>query len=149
MALYRHILVPTDGSALSRKAVKAAVQLAKTLGARVTGAYVIPPFVPPMYAEGMVYAAVSPQRQRDAAKRAGTQALKEVVATARKAGLQAGAALLAADYPWEGILKAAKARRCDLIVMASHGRRGLAGLLLGSETTKVLTRSKIPVLVCR
>ena len=149
MIVYRNILVPTDGSRLSAKAVKAAVRLAAALGARVTGVYVIPPYVPPMYTEGMLYAAVSPARQREAAKRTGKKALNGIEASARKAKVDYGSALLAADTPWEGILRTARAKGCDLIVMASHGRRGLSGLLLGSETSKVLTHSKIPVLVCR
>ncbi len=72
-----------------------------------------------------------------------------VSAEARRAGVACATVSPVADQPWEGILKAARGKRCDLIVMASHGRRGIAGLLLGSETTKVLTHSKIPVLVCR
>ena len=67
----------------------------------------------------------------------------------RAAGTEYGRMILTADNPWEGVIRAAKAKKCDLIVMASHGRHGLAGLLLGSETAKVLTHSKIPVLVCR
>ena len=149
MTVYKNILVPTDGSKLSSKAVKTAVRLAGTLGARVTGVYVIPPYVPPMYTEGMAYAAVSPARQREAAKRAGKKALAEIEISGRVSNVPFASAMLAAETPWEGILKTAKAKRCDLIVMASHGRRGLSGLLLGSETNKVLTHSKIPVLVCR
>lgn len=150
MTLYQHILVPTDGSTLSKKAIKSAVRLAAALGARVTGAFIIPPMVSPMYTEGMMYMpAIAPARQRAAAKKAGAKALAEVEIMAKVAGVPYGSVLLAADTPWEGVLKAAKSKRCDLIVMASHGRRGLSGLLLGSETTKVLTHSKIPVLVCR
>jgi nucleotide-binding universal stress UspA family protein len=99
-----------------------------------------------MYSEAAVY---QPERQRAAAKRAGKKALDEIEAMADAAGIEFGSTIVAASTPWEGILKTAKAKRCDLVVMASHGRRGLSGLLLGSETTKVLTHSKIPVLVCR
>jgi nucleotide-binding universal stress UspA family protein len=148
--MYRHLLIPTDGSPLSKKAVQAAVELAARLGAQVTGAYVIPPYVPPMLSDGIAYApVVSVARQRAAAKLHGQKSLAVIERAARSKGLRYASALLGAPTPWEGILKAAKAKRCDLIVMASHGRRGLAGLLLGSETTKVLTHSKIPVLVCR
>jgi nucleotide-binding universal stress UspA family protein len=103
-----------------------------------------------MYAEGMIYVAdLGPQRHRELMAKAAKKALAEVSVEARLASVDCASVSPTADQPWEGILKAARARRCDLIVMASHGRRGLAGLLLGSETTKVLTHSKTPVLVCR
>jgi nucleotide-binding universal stress UspA family protein len=145
--MYKQILVPTDGSKLSEKAVKTALRLASALGARVTATYVVPPYAAPVYSEAMMY---QPERHRAFAKRAGKKALDEIERAARAAGVQySGSALVGADNPWEGILKTAKSKRCDLIVMASHGRRGLSGLLLGSETVKVLTHSKVPVLVCR
>lgn len=148
--MYKHILVPTDGSKLSARAIRAATALAQTCGAKVTGVYVIPPWVPPMYAEGMVYVAnLGPQRHKELMARAAKKALAVVTTEAQLAGVACATVLPLADQPWQGILKTARAKRCDLIVMASHGRRGLAGLLLGSETTKVLTHSKIPVLVCR
>jgi nucleotide-binding universal stress UspA family protein len=148
--MYKHILVPTDGSKLSKKAVAAAVGLAKSLGARLTGVYVIPPFSPTMYGEALMYAPeISATSHREAFKREGKKALDTVASMARAAGLDAGRAMLSALSPWEGITSTAKGKRCDLIVMASHGRRGIAGLILGSETTKVLTHSKVPVLVCR
>jgi nucleotide-binding universal stress UspA family protein len=147
--MYKSILVPTDGSRLSAQAVKTAVKLARTLSARVTGIYVIPPYVAPRYVEGMSLGTVTSAGYREAVKREGGRALKAIESAARAAGVPCSSALLAAETPWEGVLKAAKAKRCDLVVMASHGRRGLSGLLLGSETHKVLTHSKIPVLVCR
>ena len=148
--MFKHILVSTDGSKLSGKAIRTAARLAGATGAKLTGVYVIPPYLPAMYGEGMMYAPfVSEAKYRDAAKRAGQKALAAVEIEAQTAGIGYGAALLSAQNPWEGIVRTAKAKKCDLVVMASHGRRGLAGLLLGSETTKVLTHSKIPVLVCR
>jgi nucleotide-binding universal stress UspA family protein len=148
--MYKHILVPTDGSKLSNHAVRAACNLAQTCGARITGIYVIPPYVPPIYAEGMMYIAdLGPKRHKEVMEKAAQKALAVVSAEARRAGVACAGVAPVADQPWEGILKAARGKRCDLIVMASHGRRGIAGLLLGSETTKVLTHSKIPVLVCR
>ena len=90
-----------------------------------------------------------PDSGRAAAKRAGQKALNELERAARAAGVKCSTVMLASGAPWEGILRTAKAKRADLVVMASHGRRGLTGLLLGSETAKVLTHSKIPVLVCR
>jgi len=148
--MYKHILVPTDGTKLSARAIRAACALAQTCGAKITGVYVIPPYVPPIYAEGMIYIAdLGPKRHKEVMQQAAKKALAVLSAEARRAGVACAGVAPVADQPWEGILKAARGKRCDLIVMASHGRRGIAGLLLGSETTKVLTHSKIPVLVCR
>ena len=148
--MYNHILVSTDGSKLSEKAIRAAFGLAACVGAKVTGLFVVPPYVPPVYSEGMIYRrTMSKSQYRASCRRAGRKALAAVEIESQAARVQYGSTILAAETPWEGIVRAAKAKKCDLIVMASHGRRGLAGLLLGSETTKVLTHSKIPVLVCR
>ncbi|MDA8107360.1 MAG: universal stress protein [Betaproteobacteria bacterium] len=148
--MYKHILVPTDGSRLSVKAIKAAAQLAKAIGAKLTGVYVIPPYVPPMYGEAVVYVPeVSPRRYKELSQKEAKKALAAVEIEAQTAGVPCKALSLTADQAWQGIIRTAHAKKCDLIVMASHGRRGLTGLLLGSETTKVLTHSKTPVLVCR
>jgi nucleotide-binding universal stress UspA family protein len=148
--MYSHILVCTDGSKLSQKAIRAAASLAKALDARLTGAYVGAPYTAPIYSEGMIYAANTTRSQyQKAVQRAADKALEAVSAAAQAAGVKSATATVTANMPWQGILKVAQAKRCDLIVMASHGRRGLAGLLLGSETVKVLTHSKVPVLVCR
>jgi nucleotide-binding universal stress UspA family protein len=148
--MYKHILVPTDGTKLSRKAIVTAVRMASLLDARVTGVFAIPPYSPVAYGEGVVYA---PPGSRDAylrsARKEARKALAVLEIEARIAGVGCAVAIVSGAMPWEGILRAARSRKCDLIVMASHGRRGLAGLLLGSETTKVLTHSKTPVLVCR
>lgn len=148
--MFKHILVSTDGSKLSGKAIRAAVRLARATGARLTGAYVIAPYVRPSYSEGVIYnSGPSSKRYKEVTKREARKALALVEIEARTAGTKFGSAILTANNPWEGIIRAAKSKKCDLIVMASHGRGGLAGLLLGSETTKVLTHSKIPVLVYR
>ncbi|HVB47849.1 MAG TPA: universal stress protein [Burkholderiales bacterium] len=148
--MYKHILVPTDGSRLSAKAVKAAARLAKSLGAKLTGLYVIPPYVPPMYGEAVVYVPeASPKRYKELSEKEAKKALAAVEIEAQTAGVPCKGVSLTADQAWQGIIRTARAKKCDLIVMASHGRRGLTGLLLGSETTKVLTHSKTPVLVCR
>jgi nucleotide-binding universal stress UspA family protein len=148
--MYRHILVPTDGSRLSTKAVKAAVELARQTGARITGVHVIPPFTPPAYADAMVY--VPPMDPRDykrVTENEAKKALAAVEAECRRARVPYAGVALTNRQAWDGILRTARAKKCDTIVMASHGRRGLTGLVLGSETHKVLTHSKIPVLVCR
>ena len=148
--MYKHILVPTDGSRLSAKAIKAAARLAKTLGARLTGVYVIPPYVPPMYGEAAIYVPeISPKRYKELSEKEARKALAKVEDEAKAAQVPCKTAWLTDDQAWNGIIKTARSKKCDLIVMASHGRRGLSGLLLGSETTKVLTHSKVPVLVCR
>ncbi len=148
--MYKHILVSTDGSKLSGKAIRAAVRLARDTGAKVTGVFVIAPYVAPAYGEGVMYAPVlSPKRYKELCEREARKALAAVEIEARTADVDYAALTLTADSPWEGIIRAAKGKKCDLIVMASHGRRGLSGLVLGSETTKVLTHSRIPVLVCR
>ena len=148
--MYKHILVPSDGTKLSARAIRVACALAKSGGARITGLYVIPTYVPPIYAEGMIYVAdLGPRRHKELMATAAKKALAAVSAAARRSGVACATASPLADQPWQGILKTARAKRCDLIVMASHGRRGIAGLLLGSETTKVLTHSRIPVLVVR
>lgn len=149
--MYEHILVPTDGSPLSLKAARAAADLAKAVGAKMTAIYAIPPYTPPSGGDGLIYyaEALSPKVYEAHMKKHAEAALAKVQKEAKAAGVACEAVSVVEDAPWNAIVKAAKSRKCDLIVMASHGRRGLSGLLLGSETTKVLTHSKTPVLVCR
>ena len=148
--MYKHMLVPTDGSPLSLKAIRTAARLAKMISGRITGIYVIPPYTPPVYGEAVMYVSeVSPKRYKEITEREAKKALATVKIEADSAGVPAQVTLVTAQNPWEGIVRGAKAKNCDLIVMASHGRKGLTGLLLGSETIKVLTHSKVPVLVCR
>jgi nucleotide-binding universal stress UspA family protein len=143
-------MVATDGSRLSSKAVKTAVRLAKSVGAKLTAIYVMAPFEPPMYTEAAAYAPpITPQRYRELAEREARKALAAAEIEAQTAGIPCGTVATTNEHPWRGIVRSAQSRKCDIIVMASHGRRGLSGLLLGSETNKVLTHSKIPVLVCR
>jgi nucleotide-binding universal stress UspA family protein len=145
--MYKHILVPTDGSPLSLKAARAAARLAKPLKARITAFYVIEPFTPPMSAEGMAFRMQQDIREYEqGARRSADRALAKA---ATAAGGKCDTAAVVHENPWEAIIKAADSKKCDLIVMASHGRRGISALLLGSETQKVLTHSKTPVLVCR
>ena len=146
--MYKHILVPTDGSKLSTKAIKTAARLAKMCGARLTGVSVIPPNPMPIYAESMSYG-IAPRNYKEVKEKAAKKALAVVKIEGETSGVQVSTLSLTADQPWRAIIGAARSKRCDLIVMASHGRSGLSALLLGSETAKVLTHSKIPVLVCR
>ncbi|MGD9951259.1 MAG: universal stress protein [Burkholderiales bacterium] len=148
--MFKHILIPTDGSRLALKGAKAGVRLAKALKARVTAVYVIPPFMPIAYGDAAVYVpALSPQEYKKSAEKAARRALGAVEAAAEKARVRCQTRFVTAAQPYDGILRAARAAKCDAIAMASHGRGGLAGVLLGSETTRVLAHSKIPVLVTR
>lgn len=151
MAAYKHILVPTDGSKLSQKAAKEAASLARHLKARITALYVIAPYMPTLNTEGaiLVNHGFDQRAYKVATEKHAGEALGKVAAAAAAAKVKCDQLHVINPQPWDGIISVAKKQKCDLIVMASHGRRGLAGLLLGSETTKVLTHSKTPVLVCR
>lgn len=148
--MFRHILLPTDGSPLSTRAAKLAVGLAKSSGARLTTLHVIAPYEPTTYIEGMAaYPELfSPAEYKRATEARASRLLGKVAALAKAADVRCDTTTVNARAPWEAIIKTAKSKRCDAIVMASHGRRGLESLLLGSETTKVLTHTKTPVLVC-
>jgi nucleotide-binding universal stress UspA family protein len=148
--MYKHILVATDGTKLSAKAVKTAARLAKTCNARLAGVYAVQPYPNPVYSEGAAFGPrMSRSRYMEIAERAGRKALAAVEIEAQTAGVPFSPVLAMDGQAWKAIIRAARAKRCDVIVMASHGRRGLSALLLGSETSKVLAHSKIPVLVCR
>jgi len=142
--MYEHILVATDGSARSAPAIRTAVGLAKSLRAKLTAIYVVVP-----YTGGAMDGIALLRGYRREFHKDARRALTAFNAEARAQGVAAQGFPVAGREPWRAILLAARKRKCDLIVMASHGRGGLAGLLLGSETAKVLTHSKIPVLVCR
>jgi nucleotide-binding universal stress UspA family protein len=146
--LYKHILVPTDGSALSRKAVRTAVALARALDARITALYVVPEGVPTLFSGDKLYGSgVLAPEYKDAIRRAAEGALGFARSTAEAAGVPCSSARTLARAPWQAIVHTARARDCDLIVMASHGKRGLAAL--GSQTMKAVAHTRIPVLVCR
>lgn len=148
--MYKHILVATDGSKLSLKAVKTAAKLAASLDARLSGLYVMPEYMTPIYGEAALYLPeATPGKFREAVEADAQVALAAVAKAADEADIASGSFKVTDSQPWSAIIKTAHSKKCDLIVMASHGRRGLAGFVLGSETTKVLTHSKIPVLVCR
>jgi len=141
--MFRHILVATDGSRHALPAVRQAVMLARSLGARLTGITVVAAYAPATTALSALRGFPA------AARREAQRALKDLYDEARAAKVRVTAATVTGGEPWKAILLAARSRKCDLIVMGSHGRKGLAGVLLGSEVAKVLTRSSTPVLVCR
>jgi nucleotide-binding universal stress UspA family protein len=146
--MFKHILIPTDGSALAGKAIQAGVALAKGMGAKVTGLYAEEP---PMhlYKEGFAVpreiAVELERRSREYAQRA----LAEVEKAAKAAGVAFEPMVVTSVRPSQAIIDAASERKCDAICMGSHGHRGITGIVLGSVTNQVLTHSKIPVLVLR
>lgn len=144
--MFKRIIVPTDGSEITTKAVGTAVQLAKIHGARLYAVSVKEPFP---------YSAVSemqptpPQEFFDAQERIASARVREVVAAAEAAGVPCEGHTVEALHAWEAVIEHAKTHDADLVVMASHGRRGFQAMLLGSETQKLLTHCTIPVLVVR
>jgi nucleotide-binding universal stress UspA family protein len=143
--MFKNILVPTDGSELSQKAVTKAIQFAKEIGATIYGFHVRPDFTMPVHGVD-VY---EPHRFHEMTEKEARAFLAQIADQAKAAGVRCETAHEIDSSPYRAIIKAAEKNNCDLIFMASHGRRGLSGLLLGSETQKVLTHSKIPVLVYR
>lgn len=147
--MYKHILVPSDGSELSSRAVESAVTLARSLGARITFLYIQPEFPLPLAGEGAMLVPESREEFAQSTREQAKRILDGAEQVAQKGGIQAATRTSVSDIPYEQIISTAEAEGCDLIFMASHGRRGLAGLLIGSETHKVVTHSSIPVLVFR
>jgi nucleotide-binding universal stress UspA family protein len=147
--MYKNILVATDGSKLSDKAVAHAIELAHAVGAKLTAFYAAPDFPLPAYADGVVYEPVSRKEYAKLAAEDAQKILDAVTAKASTASVECKTAYAIASSPWEAILACAKKNKCDAVLMASHGRRGVTALLLGSETQKVLTHSKLPVIVVR
>lgn len=145
--MFKHILLPTDGSDLSLRAIERGVALAKAMGARVTGFHAAAPFRVFAYETEQL----EPTREEYLRVSAEQSAiiLGTIETAARTAGVPCESVSTVSDHPYEDILQTATERGCDLIVMASHGRRGVKGLLLGSETQKVLTHGNLPVLVYR
>lgn len=146
-ALYRRILLPTDGSEASQRAILAGVAFAHELGADVVGLTATPPFHLLSADPDMIED--SADQYDDASRERGRRLLDEVARAAFEAGVRCKLEQTVSDEPWQAIVDTARRLGCDLVVMASHGRRGLGGLLLGSETQKVLVHSAIPVLVHR
>ena len=144
--MYKRLLIATDGSDVTQKAVQSAIALARATGGELFAISVKEPFP---YSAISEMQPVPPQEFFDAQERIAAERVAAVVSTATEAGLRCQGHTVEALHPWEAILDHAKTQNCDLVVMASHGRRGLSALLLGSETQKVLTHSNIPVLVVK
>jgi len=147
--MYKNILIPTDGSPLSRKAIVAGVKLAKAVGAKVTGFYAAPPATPLEY-KGMFPVGYSdPSKRARVIERTAGRHLAVIVEAARAARVRCKVEHVTDDFPADAIVAAAKRNRCDLIFISSHGRHGFKPSLLGSQTQKVLAGAKLPVLVYR
>jgi len=146
--MFKNILIPTDGSELSQRAVRAAAELAQVHHARLTGIHVIPDYHLLIAYEGAFDPVTEERIEAEAKMRAETY-LAFVRKTAEDAGVDCDTVCETSDHPHDAILKTANAKKCDLIVMTSHGRKGIAAVLLGSETRKVLTHARVPVLVVR
>ena len=144
--MFKSILIPTDGSELSAIAVQKGIELAKLLGAKVVGVNI---FAPYPYSALSEYVPETREAYESRTREPAARILAEVSSLAAKAGVPCETVLKSDDQPHRGIIETAAEKGCDVILMASHGRRGIAGVLLGSETQKVLVHSKLPVIVYR
>lgn len=147
--MFKHILVPTDGSQLSTDTVKRAIAFASETGARICFFFAKPDYPVAFYGEGALIDPTTPEKFAEMANKQASEVLSACEALAKAAGVECASVSTTSEVPYEAIIEAAGNTDCDLIFMASHGRRGISGLLLGSETQKVLTHSKVPVLVYR
>ncbi|MBN9424392.1 MAG: sulfate transporter [Candidatus Accumulibacter sp. 66-26] len=147
--MFKHLLVPTDGSPLSGETVERAIAFAKGAGARITFFCAVQSFPTMYHGIGAIFDAQAPARYHEAVDGVAQDILDAAVKLATAAGVDCAKLTLASAEPYAAIIEAAERQACDLIFMASHGRKGINALLLGSETNKVLTHSKIPVLVYR
>jgi nucleotide-binding universal stress UspA family protein len=145
--MFTNILIPTDGSPLSEAAIQMGVRFAKSINARITGFHAIPEFH--VFATGVEMVTDTKEKFAKDAEAHAKKYLAVIEKNAREAAVPCECASQTSVHPFEAIVSAAVRHKCDLIVMASHGRKGAQALLLGSETVKVLTHSKIPVLVIR
>lgn len=147
--MFTNILVPTDGSPRSERAIKQAVQLAKEQQAQVTGIFVAPAYRPDVREEMSSMNVESPRRYAERAEALARKRLRPLEKAASEAGVPCELLHAVSDHPYDEIVRVANRKKCDLIFMASHGRTGLSRLLLGSQTSKVLAMSKVPVIVTR
>lgn len=147
--MFSHLLVPTDGSPLSRYTVTRAIAYAREAGARITFFCAVESFPTMYHGVGAIFDGHALARFQEEGRSVAEDILGHATEEARAAGVECAGITLSSTEPYDAIIRAAEREGCDLIFMASHGRKGVGALLLGSETVKVLTHSKIPVLVYR
>jgi len=147
--MFKHILVPTDGSGFSNKAVATAAQLASSLRAKLLLLHVRSPIESPHHVEGGALSNLGEKLVMQEIEDEERGLLDAALAIAAANGMKAETAFVAGYSPYDAIIRIASEQQCDLIVMASHGRRGISGFLMGSETQKVLTHTTVPVLIVR
>jgi nucleotide-binding universal stress UspA family protein len=145
--MYANILIPTDGSELAEKAVQHGIALAKQIGARVTALTVLPPFH--VFTTDTQMIEDTPAQYKVRRQEHAEKTLGAIAEAAQAAGVACEIVQVEHEHPYRAIIDTAEVKNCELIVMASHGRHGIAAIVLGSETVKVLTHCKIPVLVHR
>jgi nucleotide-binding universal stress UspA family protein len=145
--MYKHLLLPTDGSELAGKAVQGGIALASEMGAKVTVLTVLPPFH--VFTTDAQMIEDTPGQYKERIRKQAARTLGDASAAAKAAGVAIDTVQVEHEHPYQAIIDTAGSKGCDLIVMASHGRRGVAAIVPGSETVKVLTHSKIPALVYR
>jgi len=148
--MYRRILVPTDGSLVSARAEKAAIDMAKKYNASITAVHVVAPYSPRALGEigGMGPAPLAPDEYKTLAEKRGRAVLEKIVARARRAKVDADTILVTSDSTGEALVKAAGDARCDLIVMGSNSRVGIERIFIGSVASDVLSATRIPTLIC-
>lgn len=145
--MFKHLLLPTDGSPACERAIARAVALAREDGAKITGLHVIQPFHLVSHEVDMVEQTRASCEANSRSR--GRLLLDAIERSAKEAGVEVETRIAVADHPYRAIIDTARDAGCDLIVMASHGRRGVHAVLMGSETQKVLTHTRLPVLVLR
>jgi nucleotide-binding universal stress UspA family protein len=147
--MFKHILIPTDGSDISAEAARAGVQLAKALGARVTAFFAAPAPTPVVYSHFLPVGYMTPEEHGRLIERTAQKYLAVVEKAAHAAGVQCQALHTTNDFPADAIVQAAREQGCDCIFMASHGRHTRSGPSLGSETQKVASEASVPVVIYR
>lgn len=145
--MFKHILIPVDGSDFSDRAVDTGVRFAKSLNARITGFIAEPEYKLPTHGEIVSRTAVSMYEHEDKARKHAEGVLKRIAERAKAEGVQYDSGFVASDQPADAIVEAAEQHHCDLILMVSHARRGLDKLLHGSVAGTVMARTRVPVLV--
>jgi nucleotide-binding universal stress UspA family protein len=145
--MFKHIMIPTDGSPQSQKAAARGVELAKAVGAKVTAFFAAPPATPVIYRDQLPVGFAQPAEHDEIIKKTAAKHLGFIERVARKAGVRCEGVHVTSDYPAEAILDMVKKKKCDLVVMSTHSKGGLRDMFVGSVTQKVLNQSKVPVMV--